>query len=73
MRTCLPRLVTGHMAEIWVAVPVIIAGALLAMMPLAWAGEGTNYVPRVAANCIPKVRAGDDGCRAIPLLEGVSC
>lgn len=26
------RLVTGHMAEIWVAVPVIIAGALLAMM-----------------------------------------
>ncbi|CAE7250308.1 unnamed protein product [Symbiodinium sp. CCMP2592] len=26
------RLVTGHMAEIWVAVPVIIAGALLAML-----------------------------------------
>ena len=31
------------MAEIWVAVPVIIAGALLAMLPLAWVGEGKNH------------------------------
>ncbi|CAE7407499.1 ANKRD50 [Symbiodinium sp. CCMP2592] len=36
------RLVTGHMAEIWVAVPVIIAGALLAMLPLAWVRAGDD-------------------------------